>query len=453
MDVRELVAHLGLEIDERSFERGREALEHLHVGFKGFAVAAGAAVTGALVYFTKETAEAADAAGKLAQSTGLNSQFLQKLSYAAELADVSTGELTIGLRHLAKSGVKDVQGEMLRLADQFAAMPNDGARVQLAMEKFGRSGAALIPLLKDGSKGIAEMMAEAEELGLVFSDEDSKAAEEFNDDLRRLGKSLTGLRNDIGRALIPVLHTLVNGMRAFMREVRAALPSMKTFEVILRTGVIVALAAMTAVLLQNIAGIILNIGWYAALSVASIRAALSAAASWAAAAAPLVIITALLTLAYLVAEDLYYYLTGGESVIGELMPDLERFLYEFTRPREEPWFIKMLRFAVELLTGVQESTHNTLRSLQQIPGFGGLTVEDITGNDPFSIINKQLGVGASGRPAVSGDNYVMPRAVTINSPITINGATGSPKEIAAEIGRQWEEQTARAHRAAQGGIP
>ena len=451
--IRELVARLGLEVDEKSFARGAEAVQGLSLGFKAFAVAAGAAVAGALVHFTRETAEAADAAGKLAQSTGLNSEFLQKLGYAADLADVSTQQLALGLRHLAKTGVKNVQGEVLRLADQFKTMPNDGARVALAMEKFGRGGAALIPVLKDGAEGISELMQEAEDLGLVFSEEDSKAAEEFNDDLKRLGKSLTGLRNDIGRALLPVLHALVNGMRGFMKELRGAMPAMRTFVAIVKTVAIVALSALTVALLANASAVAFSVSWYVALGIASIRAAVAAAAAWIAAAAPFIALTAIIAVALLILEDLYQYMKGGKSVIGEMLPALENFLYEFVRPREEPWFLKQLRAGVDLLTGASKA-RSELDFLGGVLGTGRITAAELAA-DPFALLNRQLGGGASPAAAAEagGTTNNSSRKVTINAPVTINGAGGSPQDIAEHVSRAIEEQTTKANRAAQGGIP
>lgn len=450
MEVRELVAHLGLEIDQASFEKGKAAIESLHLGFKAFAVGASVAAAGALVYFAKETAEAADAAGKLAQSTGLNSEFLQKLGYAADLADVSTEQLAVGLRHLAKTGVKDVQGSILQIADQFQKLPNDGAKVALAMEKFGKSGAALIPLLNGGAKSIEELMQEAEDLGLVFSEEDSKAAEEFNDDTKRLSKSLTGLRNDIGRGLIPVLHKLVNGMRAFMKQLRAALPTLKTFGAIIKTVAIIAIASLTAALLANISAVIFTISWYAALRVAAIRAALSAAASWAFAALPFVIIAALITALILLLEDLYGYINGSQSLIGKLMPSFERFLFEFTRPRAgEPWFIHMLRFAVELLTGAQDNAAKLNNSLSSI----GLGKIDYSKPLDAQNINAAVFGGGATSTAKAGEMTkptVKQTKVTINSPVTINAPNANAQDVKAQFDRQVEA-TYRAAIAGSGG--
>lgn len=452
MEVRELIAHLGLEIDQASFEKGKAAIEALHLSFKAFAVGASVAAAGALVYFAKETAEAADAAGKLAQSTGLNNQFLQKLSYAADLADVSTEQLAVGLRHLAKSGVKDVQKEVLKLADQFQQLPDDGAKVALAMDKFGRSGGALIPLLNGGAKSIEDLMQEAEDLGLVFSDEDSKAAEQFNDDTKRLSKSLTGLRNDIGRVLIPALNKLVNGMRAFMKALRGALPTLKTFAAIVKLVAVVAIAGLTTALLANISAVITSISWYAALSVAAIRSALSAAAAWALAALPFVVIAGLITALILLLEDLYQYLNGGQSMIGKLLPSFERFLFEFTRPRAgEPWFIHMLRFAVELLTGAQENASKLNNSLASI----GLGKIDYSKPLDAQNINAAVFGGGATSVAKAGEMThptVKQTKVTINSPITVNTTGGNPQEIAGHVSKALDEHMKSANRAAAAGV-
>lgn len=453
MDVRSLVAHLGLEIDEASFAKGVAAIDGLSIGMGTFAAAAGAAVAGALVYFTEQTAEAADAAGKLAQSTGLNSEFLQKLSYAADLADVSTEQLSVGLRHLAKSGVKDVQGEILRLSEQFQSMPNDGNKVALAMDKFGRSGAALIPLLNGGKESITELMQEAEDLGLVFSEEDSRAAEEFNDDLKRLSKSFTGLRNDIGRALIPVLHKLVNGMREFFKETRRLMPAFKTFVAIIKTAAVVALSALTASLLMNTATVASTVGWYIALGIASLRAAAMAAAGWIAANAPLIALAGFIALVVLALEDLYYYLTGGKSLLGKILPDLNAFIDKFTTPNPgDPWWLTALRAAVgyarDLVKWLQDLEGATLRGLSSLTGFK-VDRENI-GNTllqlPTYLNGGNKGAFIPDAPSGAQSN------VTLNAPITVNTTGGDANEIAGVVRAQIDEHHKAAIRAAAAGI-
>ncbi|OZB14331.1 MAG: hypothetical protein B7X58_08110, partial [Marinobacter sp. 34-60-7] len=81
------------------------------------------------------------------------------------------------------------------IADRFSEMEDGSAKTALAVEIFGRAGAKLIPLLNSGSSGLSDMASEARRLGISFGEDAAKAAEEFNDNLTRLGKPLQGIGN------------------------------------------------------------------------------------------------------------------------------------------------------------------------------------------------------------------------------------------------------------------
>ncbi len=347
MLVSELVARMGLEIDEVAFTKGEAAIKALQSGLLTFAGAAVAGLALVGVAFAKSTANAGDAALKMAQSTGLQIDALQELVYAAGLADVEQGELARGLQHLARKGVKDIRGEMLKLADQFQAMPDDGAKVAKALDLFGRSGARLIPLLNGGREELAAMMEEAHEMGVVFSKESAVAAEKFNDNVRRLGSSLAGLRNKIGNVLIPFLDRAARAMTVWVKALgnlplllRANIQLLKGFAFVLGGVVLAALGA-------NAAAIATTVSWYVALSVAAIRAAVSSAVAWLAAAAPFIAIVAAIAFVLGALEDLYQFLTGGESVIGDFVADITASFGGF-----EKFFTTMM----EQITGISKET-------------------------------------------------------------------------------------------------
>ena len=60
----------------------------------------------------------------------------------------------------------------------------------LALEVFGRSGTGLLPMFAQGAAGIERLQAEARRLGLMMSGEDARAAEQFNDTLDALWKTV-----------------------------------------------------------------------------------------------------------------------------------------------------------------------------------------------------------------------------------------------------------------------
>jgi len=123
-----------------------------------------------------------------------------------------TGEAAQAFERLGIS-VKDAEGNLrpasevlLDLSDALAKMDeSDPRRAATAMEMLGRGGKEMIPLLKDGSGAIREMMDEADRFGQVFGAESGAQAEQFNDNLTRLGGAFSALASDLSIKLLPHL--------------------------------------------------------------------------------------------------------------------------------------------------------------------------------------------------------------------------------------------------------
>src|SRR5262249_17363417 len=152
--------------------------------------------------------------------TGVTVEDLSKLKFAAEQSGSSFDGLQTALRGLANNmeaaaagsksqeaafkalGVSatDASGNLrpmndvlLDVADKFKTMPDGATKSALAMDIFGRSGLAMIPMLDEGSAGIKAMGDQAQRLGIVFTGEAAKGADEFNDAQHALRVGLEGL--------------------------------------------------------------------------------------------------------------------------------------------------------------------------------------------------------------------------------------------------------------------
>jgi hypothetical protein len=91
------------------------------------------------------------------------------------------------------------------------------------------------------------------------------------------------------------------------------------------------------------------------LGAAAIGAAISAAAAWAAAAAPFVALAAVIAFVLLALEDLWVFLRGGKSLIGDVGLALAKLVKDFIEqgPKEgEHWMIKILRSVLIYLRAV-----------------------------------------------------------------------------------------------------
>jgi hypothetical protein len=195
---------------------------------------AGALSAGVFVAAGKAAINYADSIGKMSQKIGMTTEELSKLNYAAKLSDVSLGELQMGLQQLSKNmeagseglaalgiSATDASGNlrstndvMLEVAEAFAGMEDGAGKTAIAMNIFGRAGANLIPLLNSGRTGLAQMAGEAENFGVVISDDAAKAAEQFNDNLTRLQTAAEGLAQKILNPVLPSLIEFTNKLLA-----------------------------------------------------------------------------------------------------------------------------------------------------------------------------------------------------------------------------------------------
>ncbi len=183
-----------------------------------------------LIEFTKGAIDAADEVSKLSQKTGLSTEAISELQYAAGLSGVedlgaslvkfnrSISEAAQASKAQAEAfkalgiNVKNADGSLKgteqllgETADAFAGLKDGANKSAVAMDLFGKTGAELIPFLNEGKKGLADLRAEAVALGLSIDELTGKSAEQFNDNLDRLGKLGTGVGTRLATDLAPQL--------------------------------------------------------------------------------------------------------------------------------------------------------------------------------------------------------------------------------------------------------
>jgi hypothetical protein len=199
--------------------------------------AAGASITAALGLAVKSLANAADTADDTAKRTGLTVEAVQELGYAAKMCGTDLGTVEIALRtmqrNLADTGAESAtfkgaleamginlkslrqmnpQEQFDTLTKAIAGVKDASQRAGLAMAVFGRSGTALLPMLAEGTAGIARLKNEAHQYGYVMSREVAEAGSNFNDNLDRLKGSVGGLAQQVAAGLLPGLNSLTRAM-------------------------------------------------------------------------------------------------------------------------------------------------------------------------------------------------------------------------------------------------
>jgi tail tape-measure protein len=200
-------------------------------------VAAVGAVAASLTALVHSALEAADSLDKLSQSTGTTTETLSVLQYAAALSNVETEQLSVALVKLSKAEFQAATGnvEMARvfkklgvdaadsnkhlrdsgivyeeLAVKFAQMADGPVKTALAIQLFGKSGAAQIPLLNQLGANLAAIQKEAEQFGLVMGTSVAHLAGEAHDQIDRLHQVVKGLGYSILGAVLPALSQLLD---------------------------------------------------------------------------------------------------------------------------------------------------------------------------------------------------------------------------------------------------
>jgi len=187
--------------------------------------------------------EAGDVLDKMAARTGLSAEALSELGFAAELSGADLETLETGIRKMQKAiteaaggsksaidalaqlglTVEQLKGispeqQFLLIADRISRVEDPTRRAALAIEIFGKSGTRLLPLIKDGAKGIEALREEARRLGLTVSTQTAKDAALLNDTLHTLWRVVKQGVFVIGSALAPTVVELTNAVtRAVVR--------------------------------------------------------------------------------------------------------------------------------------------------------------------------------------------------------------------------------------------
>lgn len=181
---------------------------------------------GAAGLLVRRAVNHADALNLEAQKAGLAVDQFSRLAYAAELAEVSQEQLVSSSKFLGawfeKTGQTggDLTETLMSMADQVAAMPDGFEKTRFVVERFGRAGQAMIPLLNQGSQAMREQMEEADRLGATVGPRFGANADQFNDNLTRLRTVLMGMANMLMGAVLPALISAQEAMLGWVKETR-----------------------------------------------------------------------------------------------------------------------------------------------------------------------------------------------------------------------------------------
>lgn len=208
--------------------------------------AAASAVGFSLSQMMSKFLDTGDAIDKASMRIGIGVDRLQSLQYAAKMSGATAEDMNSALGKLNENIAKAAAGKNEELASLFKKLgislrdanghvrtaadvlpefadaiqrnTNSSVRARMAIAAFGDAGQKLIPMLQDGSKGLADMEKRAHDLGLTMSQDDVKAAASLGDKFTDLGSVFDSFGNTISAKLAPVLGPLIDDLTEFLAK-------------------------------------------------------------------------------------------------------------------------------------------------------------------------------------------------------------------------------------------
>lgn len=238
MDLFDLYAKISL--DDKEFNKGIDGATKRGQGFSKFlsgAVGAVGALTtaatllgGAFIRGAMKVSDYGSNVNDMSQKMNISKKGFQEWSYILGQSGTDIGVLQMGMKTLSsaavdgneafkKLGISQEQLATLSTEElfnttiaQLSEMEAGNERTALASDLFGRSATELLPILNSGAAGIEEMKKQAQDYGLIMSDEAIKASDDFGDSVSLMQQTLTGMKNRMMGEFLPSLTQITDGL-------------------------------------------------------------------------------------------------------------------------------------------------------------------------------------------------------------------------------------------------
>jgi len=338
--LREVFARFTTRFDGSALRQGSAQVSGLTTSLRGAAsgfMALGAVVAAMAIVrvisgwveavrdFVNEMAGVGDELDKTSRTLGIGVGVLQEWRHAAGLSGVEAGALNSSLRRLAANmnlaaitptsaaaiefdrlgisltgadgQLRDMSDVLVDMADPISQMGSSTQRVATLTALLGRQGAALGPMFEGGRAGVMAMRAELERLGGGATAEMVQASADLVDAQARLDLAFLSIKSRIATSLLPIYQGLVDALTS----VTAWLARHEQAAALLKIGLI-GIAVVVGIVALAIAAILgpVLLGLLVIMS-------------------PLILVIVGLILVF---QDLYVWVTGGNSVIGTFVESM-----------------------------------------------------------------------------------------------------------------------------------
>jgi hypothetical protein len=198
----------------------------------------------ALVASVKSVVSSLDEIGKTADRIGITTDALQELRVIGESAGVSFDTMTSSIEKLSRNIAEAANGTgaardafnrlglsaaslkqmgaeqaLSVIADKMNTVENASERTALAIDIFGKSGAPMLNLLREGSEGMDKMREEARKLGIVIDEALIRKAEDAQTQLDLMSRVISANLSSALINLAPILVNTAQGIAGLSRAV------------------------------------------------------------------------------------------------------------------------------------------------------------------------------------------------------------------------------------------
>ena len=225
-----------------------KTIEFAKIGFAGISAGAGI-ITGlgsSALEMASRVATSADSLNDLSLRTGIALKPLQGFQLAAKLAGVDAEGFAVAVTKMSVNIGKAQPGDAfakslgsigVSLADlqgmnpeaQFSAIskaigeiPTTAGRAAASVAVFGKAGAALAPLFKDGAASLEDLTARAERLGIILKSDQVANIAAMNDGFDLVSATVDGIIGQILGDLSPVVTKMLDDMLKFVEAFQGA---------------------------------------------------------------------------------------------------------------------------------------------------------------------------------------------------------------------------------------
>ena len=192
-------------------------------------------------------AEVVDKTSKLASRLGMTYSELSGLAHAGALAGVgldtigtaatkldvamvaaANGSATANAKFerlglsVADLGNMNAEERFQAIAQAISQLPNEAERAAAAVSLFGRSGAGMLPMFKDGAAGLAAAREEAERFGTALTNAQGTDIENMNDAFTRAQAAISGVVQQLVAYLAPAVDAITTAFSDMIGSVGGA---------------------------------------------------------------------------------------------------------------------------------------------------------------------------------------------------------------------------------------